>query len=161
MTRKYFSGQISKKELLDNFPDYENDFKMRLLYHRIKNKPIKGWLFGVSKKTYVKYLNEIYEIIEDLETNTLRFKTMKRLFKELWIQSNYCSEPIEQMSMTVFEVAKSTSNSKEEIRRYLNILVDQNFIIKTSDKPLLYEFTEFGKQIKTDLDIEKIIKNVA
>ena len=105
-------------------------------------------------------MTETYEIIEDLESEKMRLKTMKRLFQELWLQSNNCTEPIENISFSVFEVAKSTTNSKEEIRRYLNLLIDKNYIKKTSDKPLIYEFTEIGKEIKTDLDIEKIIKTL-
>ncbi len=161
LARKFFSGQISKREVFDQFPEYEKDFKLRLLFDRITKKPKQSWFFGVSKKTYEKYITETYEIIEDLESGKLRFKTMKRLFQELWIQSNNCTEPIEHISISVFEVAKSTTNSKEEIRRYLDLLVDKNYLKKTSDKPLLYEFTENGKKIKTDLEIEKTIKNVA
>jgi hypothetical protein len=38
LARKYFSGEISKDEILSSFPDYEKDFKMRLLYNRIIQK---------------------------------------------------------------------------------------------------------------------------
>jgi predicted transcriptional regulator len=161
MARKYFSGQISKHEILDSFPNYENDFKMRLLYNRIMKKPKTGWLFGTSKEAHEKYLTETYEIIDDLETGRMRLRTMKRLLEELWLQSNDCSEPIKNMWFPIQEVAKSTSNSREEIRRYLNLLVDKGIIIRTSDEPLLYEFTEIGKELKADSEIEKIIKNVA
>ncbi|WP_452227751.1 hypothetical protein [Lacinutrix sp. MEBiC02404] len=161
MARKYFSGQISKHQILDSFPNYENDIKIRLLYKRIMGKPKKSWFFGVSKEKYEKYIMETYEVIEDLETDKLRLKTLKTLFEQLWLQSNNCSEPIENMGFQVFEVSKMTYNSKTEILRYLNLLVQKNYIRKVSDKPLLYEFTESGKKIKTDSEIEKIIKNVA
>ncbi|AXP81588.1 hypothetical protein CJ739_2515 [Mariniflexile rhizosphaerae] len=161
LARKFFSGQISKREILDQFPEYAKDFKMRLLFDRIKKKPRQSWFFGVSKKTYEKFIIETYEIIEDLESEKFRLKTMKRLFQELWLQSTNSSEPIQCMSILLHEVAKSTTNSKEEIRRYLNLLISKKYINRISDKPLLYEFTESGKEIKTDLDIEKIIKNVA
>ena len=161
MARKFFSGQISKRQILDSFPNYEDDIKIRLLHKRIMEKPKKSWLFGVSKANYEKYIMETYEIIEDLETDKLRFKTMKTFFEQLWLQSNNCTEPIQNMGFQVFEVSKMTYNSKKEIMRYLNLLVEKNYIIKTSDKPLLYEFTESGKKIKADSEIEKIIKNVA
>lgn len=161
MARKYFSGQISKYQILDSFPDYEKDIKMRLLHRRIMEKPKRSWFFGVSKEKYEKFITEVYEIIEDLETDKLRFKTMKTLFKQLWLQSNNCSEPIENMGFQVFEVSKMTYNSKKEIMRYLNLLVEKDYIKRISDEPLLYEFTESGKGIKTDSEIESVIKNVA
>jgi hypothetical protein len=67
MARKYFSGQISKYQILDSFPNYENDIKIQLLYMRIMEKPKKGWFFGVSKEEYEKFIMESYEIIEELE----------------------------------------------------------------------------------------------
>lgn len=161
MARKYFSGQISKHQVLDNFPEFENDFKMRLLYNRIMKKPKTGWLFGISKEEYNKYLEETYEIIDDLETGRLRLKTMRRLLEELWLQSNNCTEPIKHIWYPIQEVAKSTSNSREEVRRYLNLLVENQIIKKTSDEPLLFEFTENGKEFNKDSEIEEIIKNVA
>tara|TARA_R110002033_G_scaffold140530_1_gene179329 strand:+ start:289 stop:774 length:486 start_codon:yes stop_codon:yes gene_type:complete len=161
MARKFFSGQISKHQILDSFPDYESDFKMRQLYKRILEKPKRGWFFGVSKEKYQKFITDTYEIIEDLETGKLRFKTMKRLFQELWRQSDNCSEPITNIWYPIQEVAKSTMNSREEIRRYLSFLVDKKYIKRISDEPLLYGFTESGKGIKTDSEIENVIKNVA
>lgn len=161
MARKFFSGQISKRQILDSFPNYENDIKIRLLYKRIVEKPKKSWFFGVSKEKYEKYIMETYEIIEDLETEKLCFKTMKTLFKQLWLQSNNCTEPIQNMGFQILEVSKMTYNSKKEIIKYLNLLIDKKYIIRISDEPLLYEFTESGKKIKTDSEIEKIIKNVA
>ncbi len=161
MARKYFSGQISKYQIIDNFPDYAKDAKIRLLYKRIMEKPKRTWFFGVSKEKYEKYIIETYEIIEDLETDKLRLKTMKTLFKQLWLQSNNCSEPIENMGFQIFEVSKMTYNSKKEILRYLKLLIDKNYIIRISEEPLLYEFTETGNKIETDSEIEEIIKNVA
>jgi len=131
---------------------------MRLLYNQINNK--QSWILRLFKKQYKKYIEEIYEIIEDLESNKFRFKTMKRLLKELWIHSNNCSEPITHISFALMEVAKSTTNSREEIHRYLDILINKGYIIKLSSKPLLYEFTELGKTLKSDSDIEETIKTL-
>jgi len=161
MARKYLSGLISKYQIIDNFPDYEKDVKIQLLYKQIMGKPKRSWFFGVSKEKYEKYITDTYEIIEDLETDKLRFKTMKTLLKLLWLQSNNCSEPIKNMGFQIFEVSKMTYNSKKEILRYLNLLIDKNYIIRISEEPLLYEFTETGKKIETDSEIEEIIKNVA
>lgn len=69
--RKYLSGQISKHNLLDNFPSSENDYKIRKLFQKIENKPKKDWLFGISKSNYEKFLKETYEIIHELESQQL------------------------------------------------------------------------------------------
>jgi hypothetical protein len=68
MARKYFSGQISKHQIIDSFPDYLNDPKIKLVYNRILEKPKKSWLFGVSKEKYEEYILKSYEIIEELES---------------------------------------------------------------------------------------------
>tara|TARA_R110002049_G_scaffold308657_1_gene513340 strand:+ start:850 stop:1107 length:258 start_codon:yes stop_codon:yes gene_type:complete len=68
MARKYFSGRISKYQIIDGFPDYMNDLKIKLLYNRILEKPKKSWLFGVSKEKYEDYILKSYEIIEELES---------------------------------------------------------------------------------------------
>jgi len=67
MARKYFSGQISKYQIMDSFPDYMNDPKIKLLYERILEKPKRSWLFGISKEKYQEYILKSYEIIEELE----------------------------------------------------------------------------------------------
>lgn len=160
IARKYLNGQISKYQIINNFSDYKKDIKIRLLYKHIVEKPKRCWFLGVSKEKYEKYINEIYEIIEDLETDELRLKTMKILFKQLWLQSNNCSKSIENIGFQIFEVSKMTYNSKKEILRYLNLLIEKGYIRRISEEPLLYEFTETGKKIKTDSEIEEIIKNV-
>ncbi|SNZ00361.1 hypothetical protein [Flagellimonas pacifica] len=91
---------------------------------------------------------------------TFQFKILKRLFKELWLHSSECKEPIENMWYSIQETAKSNGVSRKEVRKHLNLLMDNNYIKITSEEPLLFEFTEIGKEIKTDLEIEKIIKSV-
>ena len=91
---------------------------------------------------------------------TSELRILKRLLKELWLHSDDCKEPIKNMWFPIQEVAKSTGNTKQEIRKQLNLLVDNNYLELTSEEPLLFEFTEKGKRIKTDLQIEKIIQNV-
>lgn len=98
-------------------------------------------------------------ITEEMETNKLKFQTFETLFKQLWLQSNNCTVPIENMWFVILEVSKITSNSKKEILLYLNLLVDKNYIKRISEEPIIYEFTETGKKIKTDSEIEEIIKN--
>ena len=161
LAKKHFNGQLSKHKALSSFPNHENDFKIRLLYNRIMTAPRRGWLFGISNKAYQQFLNETFDLIEDLETDTLRFKTMKRLLRELWLQSNNCSAPIEHIWFSIQEVGKSTNSSRREIKIYLNLLIDRGYIKKVSITPLLYEFTDKGKTLKKDADIENIIQNVS
>jgi hypothetical protein len=63
------------------------------------------------------------------------------------------------MGIQISEVSKMTYNSSNEILRYLNLLIEKKIIIRISEKPLLYEFTERGKKINTDYEIEEIILN--
>lgn len=146
LVRRYFNGEISRGEILSSFPDYQRDFKMWLLYNHIIRKPKKGGFFGISKEKFEKFILKAYEIIEDLETDKLSFKTMKTLFRQLSLQSNECTEPNENIGNRICEVCKITSNSRGEIMRYLYLLIEENYIIKISDQPYLYEFTESGKR---------------
>ena len=162
MARKFFSGAISKHQILESFPDFENDYKIKRLYNRITNKPKKSWLFAISEKKYKTFMNETYELIDELETGRLRLEIMKRLFKELWLHSDNCIKPINHIWFSISEVAKSTNESREEIRtRYLNFLMEKGIVELVSWKPLKHRFTELGKKIKTESDIENLIKNVA
>lgn len=162
IARKFFGGKISKHQVLDSFPDFENDYKIKQLYNRIIKRPKRSWLFGVSEKKYQTFMNKTYELIDELETGRLRLEIMKKLFQELWLHSNNCVEPIEHIWFSIGEVAKSTNESREEIRtRYLNFLMEKKIVELISKEPLKHRFTELGKKIKTESDIENLIKNVA
>ena len=162
IARFFLDGQISKHQISDSFPDFENDYKIKRLYNRIIKKPKRSWLFGVSEKKYQAFMNETYELIDELETGRLRLEIMKILFQELWLHSDNCVKPIEHIWFSIGEVAKSTNESREEIRtRYLNFLMERDIVELVSRKPLKHRFTELGKKIKTESDIENLIKNVA
>ncbi len=92
--------------------------------------------------------------------HTIKLKTLKSLLKELWLHSNNGTKPIQNIWFSIQEVAQSTGNTREEITSYLNLLIDNNYVENTSKEPVLFEFTKKGQMIKTDLEIEKIIKNV-
>ena len=83
---------------------------------------------------------------------------MQILFEHLWWASDNCTCPIEHVWFPVQEAAKSSGVRRLEIVDYFKILLQKKIIEKTSDKPLLFEFTEFGKGIKTNEDIEKYVK---
>ncbi len=88
--------------------------------------------------------------------DNLDIKILNRLFKELWLQSNNCKEPIENMWFSISEVSKSTEKSRNEVRKHLEFLIKNNILKIVSENPILYSFTESGKEIKTESDIEKI-----
>ena len=67
LARKYFGGQISKHELLDNFPDYSEDTKLATLLNEIAKEPKIGWFFGVSKAKHLEFVIVISALIDDLE----------------------------------------------------------------------------------------------
>ena len=86
---------------------------------------------------------------------------MKTLLNQLWFQSNDCSEQIENMGIQISEVSKFTGKPNKEIIVYLNYLTEKKYIRNISMKPLLYEFTDLGKELKSDSDIKHLINNVA
>jgi hypothetical protein len=103
---------------------------------------------------------EWIEKIKSEIQQTFQLIIIKKLLKELWLQSNDCTESIEHIWYSIQEVAKSTGNTRKEIRKYLALLADNKYIEMTSKEPLLYEFTQKGKVIKSDFEIEKVIKTL-
>ncbi len=89
------------------------------------------------------------------------FYIMKSLFKQLWLQSNNCELLIESMGYNLMEIAKCTGQTRNIIKIYFDYLIDQGYIENISITPLIYKFTDKGKQIKSLNDIEKIVINVA
>ncbi len=60
------------------------------------------------------------------------------------------------MGYNLMEVGKFTCQSKDIIRHYLDYLIDQGILELVSENPLLYQFTDKGRQIKSMDDIEKL-----
>jgi hypothetical protein len=161
LARKYFGGQISKPELLDNFPDHTQDVKLFRLHDAIVNEPKIGWLLGVTKEEHSDYVIATYKLIDALEIEGFQIEVMQRLFKELWFASDNCKSPIKHIGIHLAEVGKSTNNTRDEVREYVNLLIQQNYFELVSKEPLLFQFTEKGKTIKTQDDIKQILNNVA
>lgn len=88
----------------------------------------------------------------------IELETMKCLFEELWFHSDNCSQPIRHIWFPIQEVAKSTQKTRTEIKKHLSMLVRQDLIKRTSEEPLLYEFTKKGKKVKTYSDIQKLLE---
>jgi predicted transcriptional regulator len=88
----------------------------------------------------------------------LQMTIFKHLFKELWLQSNNCQESIDNMWFSISEISKFSNKSRIEILKYLNILIDKNLIEIEQKEPLLYRFTEKGKQFRNEKDFELLIK---
>jgi hypothetical protein len=82
---------------------------------------------------------------------------LKRLFEELWLQSNNCKQPIENISISIYEVSKSTNVPKKEIFQYLFFLLEESIIESIQSDRLLYKFTERGAFIRTKNDVENFI----
>ncbi len=108
------------------------------------------------KGHYKLDLNKEYGLTEREASTKLLPNVMFSLFKELWFASSDCSHPIENIGIRLQEVAKSTNNTKDYVREYLNELVKQGHIEMTSEKPLLFIITDKGKKVKTIDDVEKL-----
>ena len=109
---------------MEYFLGRENDFQIWNLFQRI-NKPRSGWLFGVSRIGYKKFLQETFKIIEDLESNKLKPETMMALISLLHSESKDATELIHNMRSIIFIVATVTRNPKKEIIKYYNLLLEK------------------------------------
>lgn len=96
--------------------------------------------------------------MENSQTKELRPEIMHRLIKELWLHSNHCQDQIRHMGLIVSEVSKSTEQFRQIIYSHLQFLIDNGFLEFISNDPLLYQFTEKGKTIKTENDILEIMR---
>lgn len=170
-TLKYYGIRVDR---IINQTDNQRELKARNL-HSSKYPPAFGFDIHIDDSKGVGIESEQHDfttiIIEPSDKNwvktiteviqtTFQFKVLKRLLKELWLRSNECNEPIENIWFSVQETAKSNGVTRKEVRKYLNILIDNSCIKITSQEPLLFEFTEIGKKIKSDSEIKKFIKKV-
>lgn len=85
---------------------------------------------------------------------------MRTLLTELRIQSDNFSRPIKHIWYPIQEVARFTNSPHEEVKNSLRLLIDKGYLNQKSSEPLIFELTEKGKQVKTDKEIEEIIKEV-
>lgn len=67
MARKFLGGDISKYNLIDNFPDIRDDIELEKLYKALTSEPKKSWLFWVTKEKHNQYVFELYKMIDQLE----------------------------------------------------------------------------------------------
>ena len=98
--------------------------------------------------------------MEYSENGKIDSKTMFRLIRELWYESNYGEEPMKNVAYRIYEVNKSGCK-KNEVARSFKFLIDKGFIKEISKEPYCYEFTEMGRNIRTEKDVENIINNTA
>lgn len=68
LARQFFNGQIVQYNILDSFPDYSKDAKLKLLYKLIITRPKKKkfFVFDNSKK-YNQHILKAYNLIEEIE----------------------------------------------------------------------------------------------
>lgn len=64
------------------------------------------------------------------------------------------------MWFIIQDVAESTSHFKSKIRTYSKLFIDKGFIVNNSQNPLLFEFTQIGKEFKFISDLTDLIRNV-
>ncbi len=78
---------------------------------------------------------------------------MQSLLKQLWFQSDNAKLPIHHMGFQLMEVGKFTGHSRDAVREYLYWLMDNGYMELISKEPLLFQFTEKGRLIKSVNDI--------
>ena len=66
----------------------------------------------------MKWIEKIKSGIEQ----KFELKILIRLLKEIWLQSDDCTEQIQNIWFSIQEVSKYTGYKREEIRKYLNLI---------------------------------------
>lgn len=97
--------------------------------------------------------------MENPGNDKISAKTMFRLIRELWYESNYCKDVMKNIAHRIFEVNKSGCEKNEVVKCFV-FLIDNGFIKEISKEQHLYEFTETGKNLKTEQDVEAVITNI-
>lgn len=82
---------------------------------------------------------------------------MQKLLEQLWFQSDNCSSPIENAWFPIQETSRITGTKKQVVQECFRKLIEVKVIEKISDDPLLFQFTDIGKKVKSNRDIEKYI----
>lgn len=97
--------------------------------------------------------------MQNSENTKRSAEIMFRLIRELWYESDYCKKVMKNVAHSIFEVNKSGGKELEAVRCFM-FLIDNGYIKEVSKEQHLYEFTETGKSIKTQKDVENIIDQV-
>lgn len=81
----------------------------------------------------------------------------QKLLEQLWLHSDNCSCPIENAWFLIQETSKITGAKRQVIRDHFDKLLQVKIIEKISDKPLLFQFTETGRKVKSVSDVDSYI----
>ena len=111
------------------------------------------------KGHYPLDLNQEYGLANPGEPAKLLPDVLFRLFKELWSASGEGLHPIENISTRLTEVAKSTGQPKDYVRKHLNELLKTGHLEMSFETPLLFRITEKGKKIKCVEDVQKLCED--
>ena len=94
--------------------------------------------------------------MQNPENGKLSAETMFLLIRELWYQSDYGKKVMKNVARCIYEVKKSSCKELEVAQCFL-FLIDNGLIREISKEHHLYEFTDAGKNVTTQKDVEDII----
>ncbi|MGQ1908811.1 hypothetical protein ACT3CE_03380 [Marinifilum sp. RC60d5] len=69
LARQFYNGKKPIRLIEDEFPYSETDSDLKELFRLIKNTPKRKGLFKASKEKYENYIINVYQLIEDLESD--------------------------------------------------------------------------------------------
>jgi hypothetical protein len=84
-------------------------------------------------------------------------KLIQKLLEQLWFQSDNCSSPIANAWFLINETSKITGAKEQTVREHFDKLIERKIIEKISDEPLLFQFTDTGRKVKSGNDSEKYV----
>ena len=153
MARKYLCGDISKYNLLDSFPDTSNDKELNVLYNALTNEPKAGGLFGINKEKHKKYILDVYNIIDNLESLASEDTNKSRSIYFFLNTCQNCANDIEIPLLGDFsygEIILQTSDGKDFL---VAVLID-NDTFGHIDQAIV-------KSGKKNIDSQKILSKLA
>ncbi|THF53437.1 hypothetical protein E6C50_04325 [Flavobacterium supellecticarium] len=94
--------------------------------------------------------------MENAENEKRSAEIMFLLIRELWYQSDYGQKILKNVARCIYEVNKSGCK-KQEVAQCFLFLIDNGLIREISKEQQHYEFTDAGKNITTQKDLEDVI----
>ena len=144
--------------LVTVLPLKQHEYKIRKLYRLLLIQYFFKWVLYALPKTAEDLKLATDDLLVALDTSQFHFPTLKQVFRELHVHSNYGKQPITVVAFAYFEISKATYNPMKEIRRYMDLLFTHDILEVVPHQPTTtYQFTEKGATIQDDLAIKNLL----
>lgn len=70
LARKFLGGEISLKQLEDDYPDISSDEMLAVLMKQLQSKPKRRWFIGVKQKAQENYIQDTLALIDKIDSSS-------------------------------------------------------------------------------------------